>query len=208
MGIKLKRVKYNSYPINDNSLSRYIENEYPGFEITGENTVIIKNYKRFCQRDFKDKQNCSITSMSSLIHYYADSKSDIKDIYSTVRKIAFFFLYTPHLFGTLSFTIGPILSLSLKKLGVPHKTGYGLFKGIGFSRQKIKNKINAGCPIILSLFRDGRNYYKNHTVTVLGYKTVYNKNEELLFLALNDNWSDEIRYLDFKKLWFISAINY
>ena len=63
-------------------------------------------------------------------------------------------------------------------------------------------------PIILSMKNDGRNYYVNHTVTVMGYIMVRVGNRTVPILQVLDNWTKLISYIDYNKLSAISSINF
>ena len=52
------------------------------------------------------------------------------------------------------------------------------------------------------MLNDGRKYYKNHTVTVIGYK----KYKKAKILIVADNWHKEVCYIDYNKLSFISSL--
>lgn len=62
--------------------------------------------------------------------------------------------------------------------------------------------------MILSVLNDGRNYYKNHSVTIIGYNIVKTQNRKLNMILIYDNWSTEISYVDYNKLNIISSINF
>ena len=52
---------------------------------------------------------------------------------------------------------------------------------------------------------DGRNYYINHSVIIVGYME-YTSNCKMLIVY--DNWDESVSYIDFNKLSKISCINY
>ena len=78
-------------------------------------------------------------------------------------------------------------------------------KGIGFSWKTIKNNIDNGVPMILSVYNDGRNYYMNHSVVLVGYME-YSHGAQMLVVF--DNWSKETSFIDYKKMSRISFLNY
>ena len=82
------------------------------------------------------------------------------------------------------------------------RSGYG--KGIGWRWATVKRLIACQTPVILNLWDDGRGYYHDHTVTVIGVEE-YRKDRFLLVL---DNWNESISLIDYKKLSIISSINW
>ena len=77
-------------------------------------------------------------------------------------------------------------------------------KGVGYNWNIIKNNIQNNIPMILSLWNDGRNYYKNHSVIIVGFNEFKTKK----ILTVYDNWHETLSYIDYDKLSIISCINY
>ena len=121
-------------------------------------------------------------------------------VYAEVEKVARQFHYS-NKFGSIPIFTKSVLDRVTKK---NTHSAYG--KGIGYSWSKIKNLVKSNSPIILSLYNDGRNYYRNHSVTIVGYKE-YNGGR-IKILSIYDNWKDTVSYIDFSKLSTISSINY
>ena len=71
-------------------------------------------------------------------------------------------------------------------------------KGLGYNFNTIKNQIDLNKPVILSLWSSPK--YKNHTITVIGYKD----NNTLI---INDNWSIKQTEIIYKDISLISSIN-
>ena len=90
------------------------------------------------------------------------------------------------------------------------KTCYsGYLKSISFTINSLKKLLDKDIPIILNLSDDGRKYYKNHSVLVIGYKEIVLSNKKtMFFLKVKDNWNKETSYIDYAKLSIISSINY
>ena len=53
-------------------------------------------------------------------------------------------------------------------------------------------------------WRDGRGYYKDHSVTIIGAEEY----EQGRFLLVLDNWHETVSLIDYDKLWIISSINW
>lgn len=82
-------------------------------------------------------------------------------------------------------------------------------KGIGITIKLIKKLIDKNIPIILNLSVDGRDYYKDHSVLIIGYKEIkLSNNKKMFFLKIKDNWTKETTYIDYSKLGMICSINY
>ena len=58
------------------------------------------------------------------------------------------------------------------------------------------------------MMNDGRSFYKNHSIVVIGYNRYKIDNREIRILAIYDNWAKEVRYIDYERLSMISSINY
>lgn len=201
-GIKPKGRK----PINLTFGDEYVKSEYPEFEQSSVNMVQLNKFVPLKQNDYKGELNCSLTSITACVYYLSGMKYSPDEIYCYVMKVAKWFLYTPRLWGTFSFTIGPIYAITLRHFGVKRRIRSRLIKGIGFNAETIISRINSNTPVMINMFRDGRGYYHNHTVTVTGYR-IYNKNgKRRVFLVLNDNWTKEQTLLDYRKLWIISSV--
>lgn len=195
-------------PLKLSSIDEYVSKEYDASECELEQEVKLPGFKGLRQAEMGDGLNCSLTSIAACVNYLTGGRHDAKAIYGYVMKVARFFLYTPKLFGTLSFTIAPIYYIVLRHYGIKRHVGTRLLKGLGYSSGTIISRINAGVPVMINMFRDGRRYYHNHTVTVTGYRTYFDGRKRRVFLILNDNWSYEETLLDYNKLWIISSANF
>ena len=85
--------------------------------------------------------------------------------------------------------------------GYVAKSAYG--KGIGCTLKKLETILKT-TPIVLNLWNDGRNYYKNHSVVIVGVD-VY---EHGVFLRVYDGWHLKTSLIDYKKLSIIMSINW
>jgi hypothetical protein len=86
-------------------------------------------------------------------------------------------------------------------------------KNVGYKFEKIMNLIDNKVPVIISVNNDGRNYYRNHSMTIIGY-TIYRitlvdgQTINRRFLKVYDNWRSTFGYIDYEVLSSISSINY
>lgn len=195
-------------PLRMSAIEDYIKKEYQGYDLKLEQEVKLPEFVRLRQAEMGDGLNCSVTSITACVNYLTRGKASPREIYEYVMKVARFFLYTPKLWGTLSFTIGPIYHFVLRHYGIKRHIGTRLFKGFGYSSGTIISRINSGIPVMINMFRDGRRYYHNHTVTVTGYRIYSDGRHRRVFLILNDNWAHEETLLDYNKLWIISSANF
>jgi hypothetical protein len=61
----------------------------------------------------------------------------------------------------------------------------------------------------LNIHNDGRDYYKNHSVVVVGFVTYQiDGGKQIHMIAVYDNWTNSIGYVDYQKLSKISSVNY
>jgi hypothetical protein len=127
----------------------------------------------------------------------------INTIYDEVERIAKKYGYRPN-FGTMSIVMRTIFNLVLKSFRINKKTSSRYLKNVGYCYRFIRENINANKPVMLNLWKDGRQYYKNHTVLIIGYREVGNYK----LLAIYDNWYKSISYIDYDKLSTISSIVY
>ena len=62
--------------------------------------------------------------------------------------------------------------------------------------------------MILSINKDGRDYYNNHSITIIGYLIYQVDNAFEPMLLVYDNWNTQACVVDYKALSMISSINY
>ena len=60
------------------------------------------------------------------------------------------------------------------------------------------------------MYSDGRNYYSNHSVLIVGYREypLNNSKKAIRFLIVQDNWNKNVSFIDYDKLSIVSSINY
>jgi hypothetical protein len=145
--------------------------------------------------------------MTAIIFYLSDRKADIQKVYNVVEKIAKKYGYKGEK-GTPFITIRKIFHTALAQFRLPQAYAK-YFKGVGFKFSHIRAEINKGNPIILSLKKDGQNYYENHSITIIGYEVYSAPNGKTVpMLIVYDNWYKVISYIDYNKMSRISTIHY
>ncbi len=188
--------------LTDYNLGQYCV--YP-FSVKSEKE--ISNVLGLLQRNYGQDQDCTLTSMTALLLYYT-KKNSVQDIYNEIERIATKLGYKGNI-GTNPLVIRCLMQSVLKRYQIK-KTCYSAYlKSIGYTIDLIKKLINKDVPIILNLSNDGRKYYQNHSVLIIGYKEIVLSNKKtMFFLKVKDNWSKETSYIDYSKLSMISSINY
>lgn len=176
-------------------LTQYNIKEYLLEKMSG--TKEVKSIKRkaieldsFLQSNFGEKNDgdCTLTSLMTVIYYHCKKTIDYNLIYTTVRSFA-----TKHFFnskiGTIPFFIKNIFDKSLKTLKIRTlNTKSAMVKGVGFNLNTIKKAIDQGKPIVFSIFNDGRDYYANHSITIVGYEVFkFDNNKQYTMLLVYDN---------------------
>ena len=204
----MKNKNNNSYRLTEEYIFEYLRDEYKG-EAQSEKCKVI-NLTPLVQKDYGLALDCTLTSITTIIYYLVKEKEITHEIYEVVEKIAKKYFYNGEKLGTIPIFIKKIFDESLRKF-LPNKrinSKQFIFKQIGYNWNKLCKEIDNNNPVILSIWNDGRNYYKNHTVTVIGYRIFKVNNKKIKTLIIYDNWSKAKSYLDFKKLYGISSVNY
>ena len=200
--------KYLQYkPITKDTLPQYLQEKFgTGVTIVPQKERVISNVTPLLQEDYGLASDCTITSMTCLLEYLY--RKPIQQIYDSVEANARKFGYTGN-FGTIPFFINAVLKRSEKQLvnkETKWKSGY--LKGIGYSFNTIVKLTEQNKPMILSLWNDGRGYYKDHSITAIGYAQYLVNGKQQRFIIVQDNWHKEKAYVDYETLCVISSLNY
>lgn len=164
--------KFDKLRLNKNNIINYILEKYDDFD---EAVSVLKNtleIEPFLQRRYGEfgDGDCFLTSVMTCIRYYSKNKLSDEEIYPVVRKIAKDHFFSSKV-GTNPIMMKSIFDKSLAQFNFKTKTSSGYLKNIGFNLATIKNNIRKQKPVIFSMFNDGRNYYKSHSITVVGFET-------------------------------------
>lgn len=165
----------------------YLHDKYPkAKEIhLKEYKKVFGNYKPLLQKDYGLANDCSLTSLTTIICGIVNKEP--QEVYNVVEKYAKQYGFKGK--GTLPFFIKCIFDKTLKEFGVNVKTKSGYLKCIGYDFDKIHSLIDDNIPIVLSINKDGRNYYNNHSITVIGYLIYQVDNALEPMLLVYDNWN-------------------
>lgn len=159
---------------------------------------LLPDFEYLLQDDYGGDMDCTLTSITAIFHYL--TKLPVEQIYSDTLSIAKKYGYTDKK-GTNPLVVNCILKQLCKKYSI-NKKPYSLYlKGVGWSMEDLLY------PSILNLWDDG--YYHNHTVTIVG-QSVYSVSgkKDKYFIAVADNWSKQVRYIDYDNLSRICSINF
>lgn len=192
--------------ITKNNLKKYLNETYGDHPIQLCSKKQLDNFIPLLQNDYGEANDCTLTSMTAIIFYLSEQKLAIKDIYTAVEKFAKKYGYRGNR-GTPYITIRKIFQLALANFKMP--TAYGKYlKNIGYKFSDIRAEIGKCNPIILSLDNDGKNYYDNHSVVIVGYELYKINNKDVPMLIIYDNWARSIAYIDYNKMSRLSSIHY
>lgn len=211
---KEKATSFNNRKLVGTNVKNYLLEKFPGYTQVISMAKKVINMESFLQRNYgvPNDGDCSLTSIMTCIYYYTEGKIKDTVIYDVVRKHAEKLFFSKEI-GTNPLLIKTIYDKSLAELKINRKTYSGYLKNIGYNLSVIKNSLHKNNPLIFSMFNDGRNYYKNHSIVILGYETFRLKADDgkiknVDMLIIYDNWSKNIGYVDYDLVSEISCINY
>jgi hypothetical protein len=177
--------KYDGKRLNNSTLKNYLEDTYG--EVKLKTYKHIPNIKAFLQNDYGGDGDCTLTAILTVTSFYR-SELNINDVYDYIEKIAKKYFYNPKL-GTAPFFNKAIVKEVFNHFKIQKPVYSKYLKNIGFNINTIMDEIRIGChPIILSITKDGRKYYNNHTITIVGYNIYEDINgKEIYMLRVFDN---------------------
>lgn len=171
-----------------------LNTEYPN---RGKRTRYdVLSLRPLLQKNYGEKNDCTITSLACIFG---------EGHYAEIEKIAKKYGYDGKKKGTNPLTVKAIMKDFLRKwkmLSPKPFSAYG--KGAGWTFNLITQLIKNRIPVVLNLWDDGRGYYHDHSVVIVGIEEY----ERAKFLLVYDNWNSSISYIDYGKLCFISSINW
>lgn len=180
----------------DSNIEKYAK--WPG--LTKLKTV--PGIQSLLQNDYGEANDCTLTSITCVIKWMRPSLN-VNDIYNKVEQTAKKYGYKGNR-GTPSLVIKSLYQNIINAFNLKKKVHSRYLKDIGYGFNYIKKEIDEFQPVILNLWKDGRDFYKNHTVLIIGYLEIAEKR----FLAIYDNWYYGISYIDYDKLSLISSIDF
>lgn len=186
------------------NIKKYVQETYGEIETQSGESVLTM--VPFLQRTFEGESDCTLTSILTICKYYQKQINNL-ECYNFIKSIAKKYFYSDN-FGTIPIFINNIVKPVFKKYNINLKPKSKYFKNIGWNINDIIKNVQNNNPIILSIYTDGRDYYKNHTVVCKGYLIFITKDgKKHYMLDLLDNWNYTSSYLDYEKLGIMSSIN-
>lgn len=162
----------------------------------------------FLQDNYGEDSDCTLTSILTLAKYY-NKELDEHEVYNYAEKIAKKYLYSGATYGTIPFSHRAIAQKVFKHFNIPHNFQVKYLKNVGFDIWDIFKQLDAGHPVILSLQNDGRDYYRGHTITVVGYIEFCDEYGHLIYLLMvYDNWFSTFALFDYETMSSLSCIVY
>lgn len=197
------------YQIDNTNVFNYIKQQYKIKNISVKKTKIISNIQPLLQKDYGLDNDCTLTAITTVLNYLLKNK-DPEKIYQIVEMSAGNIFYNGNSYGTIPIFTKKIIDKADKFLNINRRNKSRYLKSFGYSWNQLKNLIDNNKPVIISMANDQRNYYSNHTITIVGYKIFYDirNHKEIPMLMVYDNWHNYICYLDYNAISFISSINY
>ncbi len=142
-------------------------------------------------------KNCSLVAVTRVLFYYKEKQGlegingDIFEIYKEVEAIGKRFGYTDKR-GTVPTRIDNIMKEAFKHYGYRAKC-----RGI-YSWEfetEVKREIDQDRPVVMNL---ARGYYRDHTITVVGYSVWEKGDKKLPVIKVVDGWNGGYYYIDYK----------
>lgn len=152
-------------------------------------TTRLSTLKALLQNDYAGDNDCTVTAIACALSIPYDKVLPVATKYGYTSKR-----------GTNPLKVRNIMQEIVSSKGAA-KSAYG--KSIGCTLKKLETILKTA-PIVLNLWNDGRSYYKNHSVVIVGVD-VY---EHGMFLRIYDGWHLETSLIDYKKLSTIMSINW
>lgn len=161
----------------------------------GEFAEYIIDAKCLLQKNYGEDYDCTLTSLAAMFG---------EEHYALIESIAKKHGYDGKKKGTNPLTVKAIMQDVLYSIGKKGKCYSRYGKGVAFNWYTIGILLERGHHVVLNIYKDGRGYYKNHSVLIVGIAFL-GKHK---LLAVYDNWNDGISYVDYDKLGVISSINW
>lgn len=194
--------------IKNSNLLEYLTKKY---DVNSVQSVIkvnqIQNIKPLLQENYGGANDCTLTSITTILSYYLPNKP-VEEIYNVVEKHGLKLFYTGEK-GTNPIVMRTIMNLAAKDLGLKKSAVVRYGKNISYNYAGIKKHIDEGRPVMLSVYKDGRGFYDDHSTTIIGYgEYKIDKQRKARMLKIYDNWYDEVTYVDYDLIHMFSSLHY
>lgn len=152
------------------NITLYLEKKYKGKPVmVDRGKTLIINRQSMQEITGRKANNCTLVAISRILMYYrirmhkTNIDRSIGDIYRKVEAIGTEYGYTDAR-GVVPIFVDDIVEEAFEMYGYKVKCkGHYIWS---FEKQ-VKREIAAGRPVIMNI---ARGFYKNHTVTVIGYR--------------------------------------
>lgn len=159
----------------------------------------IKGIRPFLQKNYGGEGDCTLTSILTVVKYYKPELDENK-VYDYIETIAKKYLYREN-HGTFPFFNKSIIKEVFKYFNIKKLVYSKYLKQIGFNQDTIIKELKQNHPVIISLTNDGRDYYKDHTITIVGYIVFEDENkQQRVIFKVYDNWYNGYALLDYNIL--------
>ena len=180
--------------LSNNNIRKYVNS------IEAPIKYYIPGVPQLLQNDYGEACDCTLTSITAVIKFMRP-EYNVQEIYNWVEKIARAYGYRGD-HGTNYLVIRTVYKKSLQGFGIKNLPSSHYLKGLCYDYELIKHEIDKNMPILLNFWKDGRDFYKNHTVLIVGY--YYTQNHKMLIIQ--DNWYRDFSYIDYNLLSTISSV--
>lgn len=204
----MDKTSYKGKCLYNEDLLPYLVEKYGTDNITLLKEREIAKYPKLLQNDYGDANDCTITSITSVIYYLTNNKYSVNKVYDDVVAVATKYFYNGKKSGTNPVFVRKIMANLAKKYGIKKTSSVKYLTRIMYGFNTVIELINKNTPMVLNLFKDGRNYYYNHSITITGYKVFSVRGKYQYFMQVQDNWHKKAAFIDFNLLGIISSINY
>lgn len=161
----------------------------------GEFAEYITDARCLLQKNYGEDYDCTLTSLAAIFG---------EEHYALIEEYAKDYGYDGKKRGTSPFKVASIMQRVMEALGIEGEAHSRYGKGVGFNLRLIKKLLGRGHRVVLNIHSDGRGYYRNHSVLVVGLACC----DFHRLLAVYDNWNEGVSYVDYDKMCVISSINW
>ena len=161
----------------------------------GEFAEYIIDAKCLLQKNYGEDYDCTLTSLAAIFG---------EEHYGLIESHAKKHGYVGKTCGTNPFKVKAIMQGVMDSIGIKGKCYSRYGKGVGFNWYTIGNLLKRGHHVVLNIHKDGRGYYRNHSVLIVGFA----RHGTHKMLAVYDNWNEGISYVDYDKMCVIASINW
>ena len=116
---------------------------------------VVPGIQPLLQNDYGERDDCTLTSITCVVKWIRPSL-DVNEIYNKVEATAKKYGYKGQ-GGTPSLVIKALYQNIINAFGLNKKVYNRYLKNIGFGWNYIKKEINEYQPVLLNLWKDGRN---------------------------------------------------